>query len=92
MPARYFKRPWNESRGDAFDSWGPAVYYFEISGEGWPIRQIEVYEAGPTLRYGPDREEDEYGRLGSARIDELEDWASWAITSDEFEQTWASTE
>lgn len=92
MPARYFKRPWDESRGDAFDAWGPAVYYFEFSDDGWPIRQIEAYENGPTLRYGPDRDEDEYGQLSRARLDELEDWASWAIASDEFVHAWGSAE
>lgn len=89
MAARYFKRRWDESRGDAFDSWGPAVYYYEVT-DGWPTRQIETYEAGPTLRYGPDREEDDYGQLGQARLEEFEDWARWAITKDEFEQAWAS--
>lgn len=92
MSLRYFKRRWEESRGDAFDSWGSAVYYFEVSDDGWPTRQVEVYEAGPRLRYGPGREEDEYGGLGQARLDEFEDWASWAITADEFEQVWASAE
>jgi len=90
MSPRYFKRRWDEGRGDAFYSWGAADYYFEVSDEGWPTRQIEDYEAGPTVRYGPGREEDEYGRLGQVRLEEFEDWASWSITEDEFERAWAS--
>ena len=92
MAVRYFGRGWDESRGDAFDSWGPAVYYFEVSDDGRLTRQVETYEAGPTLRYGPEREEDEHGRLGQARVEEFEDWAAWEITADEFERAWVSAE
>jgi hypothetical protein len=53
------------------------------------IRQIEVYDNGPTLRYGPDHREDRFGRLGEGRLDDLEDWTPWAITSAEFEAAWA---
>lgn len=92
MTARYFRRLWEETRGDAFDSWGEAVYHFEVSDEGWPTRQIEDYETGPTLRYGPGREEDEYGHLGQTRLEKFEDWDSLTIAEDEFEQAWASAE
>ncbi len=87
---RWFKRRWNESRGDAFDVCGPATYYFEVDGAGWPIRQVEVYDAGPILRYGPGHEDDEYGQLGAARLDDGEDWSAWAIPSDAFERVWMS--
>ncbi|GAA4356095.1 hypothetical protein [Angustibacter luteus] len=89
MQIRWFKRRWDETRGDGFDSWGAATYFFEVTKEGWPSRQIEVYDSGPTLRYGPDHLEDEYGRLGQAQLDEREDWSDWAISSDEFENMWS---
>ena len=54
MTTRYFKRPWTESRGDQFDKWGYANYFFEVDANGYAIRQIEDYDKGPTLRYGPD--------------------------------------
>ena len=69
MHHRFFRRRWDESRGDAFDGWGPAVYFIEVGDDGWPVRQIEVYEMGPTLRYGPGRTEDAFGGLGQCRLE-----------------------
>lgn len=89
MPSRWFKRRWEESCGDEFDSWGAATYYFEVGEDGWPLRQVEVYDNGPTLRYGPEHEEDKYGQVGQAQLDESEDWAAWAITAEDFEQAWS---
>ncbi len=88
---RYYGRRWNETCGDAFSSWGGATYYFEVGEDGWPTRQVEEYDAGPVLRYGPDRVEDEYGQLGEARLDELEDWAPWEVSQDDFEKAWHAT-
>ena len=85
MTNRWFRRRWDESRGDENASWGPSTWFFEVGAEGWPIRQIEVYDNGPTLRYGPDHWEDQYGGLGQARLDELEDWTPWTITNEDFE-------
>jgi hypothetical protein len=64
MELRWFRRRWEESRGDGFASWGAATYFFEVGPDGRPVRQVEVYDAGPTLRYGPDHPEDEFGQLG----------------------------
>lgn len=89
---RWFKRRWVDSRGDEFDAWGPATYFFEVGPDGRPTRQIEVYDHGPTLRYGPGGEEDEYGHLGTAQLDELEEWSPWAITGEEFEEAWSATD
>ncbi len=91
MARRWFKRRWDESRGDQFDSWGASTYFFEVGDDGWPTRQVEIYDDGPTLRYGPDRTEDKYGQLGDARLDALEDWTGWAISAAEFERVWSST-
>jgi hypothetical protein len=59
-----------------------------VGADGWPIRQIEVYDSGPTLRYGPDHQEGQYGGLSQVRLYELEDWSPWAISSEDFEAAW----
>jgi hypothetical protein len=85
---RFFRRRWDESRGDEFDDWGPATYLFEVDVDMWPTQQIEVYDFGPILRYGPEHVEDEHGGLGEVRLDELEDWSEWEMSAIEFERVW----
>lgn len=87
---RWFRRRWLESRGDDFAVWGAATFYFEVGPDGWPERQIEIYDDGPTLRYGPEHPEDDYGGLGQARLDEFEEWTEWAITKDQFTAAWTA--
>jgi hypothetical protein len=89
---RWFRRRWEESRGDEFDCWGSATYYFEVDADGLPIRQVEQYDNGPTLRYGPDHLEDQYGGLSTSRLEEIEDWTRYAVTSETFEESWSRTE
>jgi hypothetical protein len=54
--ADWYRRRWEESRGDADDAWGGSTWYFEVGDDGTPIRQIEIYDLGPTFRYGPGHE------------------------------------
>jgi hypothetical protein len=80
-----------EARGDEFDRWGHSVWYFEVDDGGWPVRQIEVYDAGPKLRYGPGHEEDRHGGLGQLNLGDLEeDWNEYMIDQAEFEHAWRS--
>lgn len=88
MARRWFKWRWEESRGDAYDHWGASTWLFEVDADSLPQRQIEIYDAGPTLRYGPHLDEDEYGFLGRARLDESQNWPNGEITADEFEEAW----
>lgn len=85
---RYYRRPWRESRGDRWDSWGASVWYFEADEKLVPIRQIEVYESGPTLRFGPDHPEDEFGALGYGTLGDEQEWTAWEISAAEFESVW----
>lgn len=88
MTTHYYRRPWNESRGDQYSSWGRATYYFEVDDDGRPTRQIEIYDSGPTLRYGPGHEEDEFGLLAQGPLAPLDEWQPRTITEAEFEQAW----
>ncbi len=87
MGSRYFSRRWEESRGDAFDSWGRSAWYFEFSDGGEVHRQIQAYDDGPTLRYDRGHPEDEYGFLSAALVEEVE-WSGSLITKADFEAVW----
>ena len=86
---KYYARGWNESRGDAYDHWGPATYYFEVGDDDWPVRQVEVYDHGPTLRHDLDHLDDEFGGLSEVPLDPVE-FAPFAISHDDFEHVWVS--
>jgi hypothetical protein len=89
MSPRFFRRRWDDTRGDEFDDWGRSVWYFEVDDGGRPVRQIEAYDSGPVLRYGAGHEEDQYGGLGRASpYNPEEDWDPYVITREVFEQTW----
>ena len=85
----YFRRPWEESRGDQYDSWGHSIWYFETDLAYNVSRQIEVYDHGPTLRYGPDHQLDDFGQLSDQPLD-ADDFSVFEIQSDEFERAWES--
>ncbi|TYC19040.1 hypothetical protein FXF52_38795 [Micromonospora sp. MP36] len=42
MPNRFYRRRWNETRGDELDDWGRSLWYFEVDDDGWPVRQIDA--------------------------------------------------
>ncbi|MEU7905330.1 hypothetical protein [Actinoplanes sp. NPDC049118] len=91
MPNRFYRRRWADYRGDEFADWGHSVWYFEVGDDGWPVRQVETYDAGRVLRYGPSHSEDRYGGLGEASLyDSGDDWSRFEITEAEFEQAWTS--
>ncbi|MFI5924818.1 hypothetical protein ACIA3K_02435 [Micromonospora sp. NPDC051543] len=93
MVGRFYRRHWDESRGDEFDGWGHSVWYFEVDDDGWPVRQVQVYDHGPVLRYGPGHEEDRYGGLGQASLDDPEeDWSPFVVARDAFEHVWESAD
>lgn len=85
----YFKRRWDESRGDARGGWGSSWWFFEVDADGYATRQIEIYDSGPTKRYSLESPEDADGFLSVDRVDELGDWSTWQIGADEFNRAWA---
>jgi hypothetical protein len=86
---RYFKRPWDESRGDEHDDWGSSTWFFEVGSDGYVERQIEVYEAGQVLKYDREHMEDGYGKLAEGALDlERTGFLPFETDAEEFERTW----
>lgn len=88
---RYFKRKWNETRGDQYDNWGTSTFFIETDDSGYPSRQIEKYDNGIVLKYGDEKSEDEFGILGDQDLD-LEEFGEFEISKTEFENEWESNE
>jgi hypothetical protein len=87
--SRFFRRAWDERRGDQHDSWGTSVWYFDLDEERYPSRQLVVYSSGDTLAYDREHLDDEYGGLGDQAL-EGDEWSGLEITADEFEAAWKS--
>ena len=84
---KYYKRNWDESRGDEFDFWGTSLWYFECGEDDYALRQIEVYGDGTVLKYDENHPEDQYGKLSEAPL-EADEFAEFKITKEEFENIW----
>jgi hypothetical protein len=84
---RYYRRRWDEGRGDGHDGWGGSDWYFEVDDDGTVLRQVEVYDQGPRRRYGPDHPEDDDGALSEAPLP-LDDWEPYAVRPDDFQGAW----
>jgi hypothetical protein len=87
---RYFKRRWDESRGDAHDAWGRSTWYLEVGDDGRPVRQLERYDAGVALKYDETHLDDEHGGLGDQPLD-LEEFRAFEIDAATFEDAWSSS-
>jgi hypothetical protein len=90
MGIHYFKRPWEESRGDEYDSWGISVYFFETETDGSVLKQLQIYEDGHILKYDKFHIEDIYGMLATHQLD-LNEFSTFAITQREFEEAWQAS-
>lgn len=84
---KYFKRNWDENRGDQYESWGKSIWFFETNNNGEVLRQIEVYESGKVLKYDNQNIEDEFGGLSDQNLD-LNEFENYSIEKDEFENKW----
>lgn len=85
--SRYFKRKWDETRGDELDFWGKSTWYFEVGTDGYPIKQIELYENGNRLKYHSEKTFDDYGSLGDQALD-MDEFKEFEIEKAEFENEW----
>lgn len=86
---RYFKRKWNEKRGDQYDHWGYSTFFIETDESGFPSRQIEKYDNGIVLKYSDKKTEDEFGMLGNKQLD-LKEFGEFEIVKSLFESEWKS--
>lgn len=86
---RYLKRHWNEPRDDTTNVWGCSWWYFETDYSGVVIRQIEVYDHGPILRYHELLLNDDFGGLSDQPLN-LDEFAKFEISKDEFDRVWNS--
>lgn len=87
----YFRRPWNETRGDSFDHWGTSFWYFETDKKGKIFRQIEAYENGKKLKYSLTFPADKYGQL-EKRLLNLINFSTFQIKQIDFEKIWIRSE
>jgi hypothetical protein len=85
---RYFKHHWDEYPIGRAD-WGSSWWYFETDDAGVVIRQIEVYERGPTLRYDENHVYDEFGGLTDQAL-EFTDFEEFEILPEEFGRIWST--
>ena len=86
----YFKRYWNETTGDPItDKWGYSTFYFEANSDGIVMRQIQVFDNGMILKYGPNYQEDEFGVLTDQSLD-LVEFDSFKIDQSEFDRIWSA--
>lgn len=88
MSANYYRRPWDESRGDEYDSWGTSVYSFETDLSGVVLRQLQIYEDGHILKYEESHAEDGYGMIAAHPLP-LDEFEAFRITKTDFEEAWA---
>jgi hypothetical protein len=75
---RYFRRRWNETRGDRHDAWGHSWWHFATDEDGVVRKQVEVYDNGCVLVYDDHHPEDEFGRLSEAPLD-LTEFAEFEV-------------
>jgi hypothetical protein len=86
---KYAKYRWDENRGDQHAAWGGSWWYFETGSDGYVKRQVEIYDSGIRLRYGPRHLEDKFGGLSQGNESELDRAPDQKLSAEEFEAEWA---
>ena len=87
---RYFKRRWEESRDDEYDTWGPSTWYFEVGRDGYAVRQLEQYDGGTVLKYDANHLDESFGGLGDQALD-VDEFAPYEVDRTAFENAWSSS-
>jgi len=87
----YVKCRWDECRADQYAVWGCSWWYFEFGPDGSITRQVEVFDSGVRLRYGPDHMEHSFGRLGEGRRRQMDMPGAEELTAEQFEAVWEAS-
>jgi hypothetical protein len=80
----YYRRQWSESRGDRYDGWGTATYYFWVQ-DGVVEQQVEIYQSGVILAYDRYHDEDEFGFRTYVTLDHTE-WSPYEIDIETYQR------
>ena len=86
---RYLKQESGESRRDRQDRFGQLTSYFEIDAVNNVIRQIDVFDNGPTVGYDRKYKSDEFGRLRNTPL-EISDEEFVPVTVETFNEHWSA--
>ncbi|TNC85841.1 MAG: hypothetical protein CSH37_06320 [Thalassolituus sp.] len=81
----YFKRDWDDTRGDRYDFWGCSEWWIETNNEGYITRCIQKYRNGNILFYSEGHQEDKYGALPEGALD-VSEFKEFRITRFAFEK------
>ena len=79
----FYRRRWDELRGDEHDDWGFAVYYF-WAYNGVVEQPVERYTSGVLLAYDRFDREDQYGQMTQS-LDPGE-WSQYEIDIDTYQR------
>lgn len=80
----FYRRRWNESRGDVYDGWGGATYYIWVH-QGVLEQQLELCDSGVLLAYDRYYLEDQYGFMTAERLDP-DEWAAYEISIEDYQR------
>lgn len=83
--SRFYRRPWNEARGDEYASWGTSVYYFWVLN-GDVEQQVERYENGVLLAYDRYHVEDDYGFLTTESLEPADEWDPFLVDIETYQR------
>lgn len=83
--SRFYRRARNELRGDAYDVWGTATYYFWVL-DGVVEQQVEVYENGTILAYDRYHTEDDYGFMTGEALEPAEEWDGYRVDIETYQR------
>ena len=78
---RYYSRHWKEGEENGIR------YYFETNDEGFPIRQLEIWDNGKKIRYDLNNRVGDEGFLADQAL-ERNEFKDYEISKEDFEKQW----